>query len=119
MPYKDPEKQRERNYRYYRANKERIKAYAKKWAADHYDRVLEKTRAWRKAHPDYQREYCREWKKRNRELVLQRERERKRRKRQGLTRKPSNPAEVAQKLLAKAKKLVGKGYSGKLTPRGI
>lgn len=47
MPYKDPEKERERHKVYYRKNKERHSAYMKAWYARNREAHLEKQRARR------------------------------------------------------------------------
>ena len=61
MPYKDKEKNRERNKIYREKNKEKISIKRKKYYQENKERILQQEKEYRKEHPEKRREYMKKY----------------------------------------------------------
>lgn len=69
MPYKDPEKQREQQKKYYEENKEKIREDHKKWYEKNKEKRIEASKKWNKENKERRREISKKWKEENPEKV--------------------------------------------------
>jgi len=69
MPYKDPEKERERRRKYYQENRDKILESVHKYEQENREKKREYQRQWREENLEQARERCRRWAKKNPEKI--------------------------------------------------
>ena len=66
MPYKDKEKKREHDRKYYQTHKEQKREHNSKYYQTHKEKKAEIVRRWIKEHPERRKEMRRKWKSKRR-----------------------------------------------------